>query len=112
MALDEATLKELAKQFGLAVAQSAVIYAPAIQKMTMAELIAFGNLLNQKRSNKAYMTLAAKMTVEELASEKVALAELVRMRADESASAQAMAKAILTAILQAALTLAIGLVGL
>ena len=97
------TPSALAEQFGVAVAGSLTIYLPAIRRLAMDELVAFAQSLSVKDYDAAYKTVAAKMTLEDLAAEKAALASLAELRATARAEAVALSDKIGLAILQAAL---------
>jgi hypothetical protein len=93
----------LADQFGRGIADVAVIYVPAIKRLAMKELLAFANLLNEKKYDEAKKVFLALMTAEELAAEKAKLADLAVQMANDNYEKRQMAQAIFGAILKAAL---------
>jgi len=98
-------LEALAAQFGLAIAESAAVYLPALKRLAMDELVAFIKCLTEKNRDGAYAILAAKMTDEELVAEKEKLADLTEARATAQAEAIETFNAIGLAILKAALSM-------
>ena len=102
--MTDAELKALAEKVGLAIAQGAVLYLPALKAMGLEELVALVKAIDQKDRDAAYQLLAAKMTVAELAAEKAQLAALAELRAVKRAEALELADKILVGILKAALT--------
>ena len=112
MAIDPTILQQAITQFGAAIGPSIEPYLPAIQRFGMAELLAFVGLLQQKSKDAALQQVHDKMTAEELANEKVKLADLTAAMADSNAEKRATASAILMAVLKAALVIGLGLVGL
>jgi hypothetical protein len=98
-------LRLLAETFGKGAAEMAAFYAPSIKRLTLAELVAFGSLIAEKDTDGAIKILHDKMTPEDLAAEKVSLAELTVMMADSNAEKRKIAYDILMSGLRAALSL-------
>lgn len=98
------SLDQLAAQLGIALAEQATLYLPALKRLAWDELMAFVRLLAERNRDEAYALVSAKMTPEELVTEKEALAKLAELRATARAEATAMANAIALAVLRAALT--------
>jgi hypothetical protein len=103
---------ELILQFGQAIGTAVGPFIPAFQKMALDELIAVKALLNQKDTDAVLAIVHEKMTLDELAAEKLALVPVANAMADTSAAKKQAAQAVLTAILKAAFVIALGMVGL
>jgi hypothetical protein len=109
---DAFDIQALIDKFGTALAVSVVPYLPAIKRFTMAEALAFWDLLNQKKQDAAMQAVHDKMTAEELADEKVKLADLTAAMADNNAEKRQFARDVAMAVLKVALAIGLGMVGL
>jgi len=102
--MDETTT-ELVKTFGRGVAENVTPYLPAVKRMAVGELLAFGTLLQSKDYDAAKAMIHDAMTADELADEKEKLADLTAAMADENAARRKVAGQILAAILRAVFTI-------
>lgn len=92
----------LAGKVGRGVAEAAVEYLPALQRLGMAELTALAALLAEGDYDAAKAALHAKMTPDELATEKEHLAGLAELMAHDNAEARKFGLAIVGGVLKAA----------
>jgi len=110
--MDDALKAKLLTVFPAAAVEIGELYAPAIARMGLKELLAMDDFIRAKELAKAREAIRAAMTVDELAAEAEALVPLDRKMAEEQAEAVSIGKSILMAGLKAAFAIAIGMVGL
>ena len=103
---------QLILQFGQAIGTAATPFIPAFQRMALDELIAVRALLIQQDTDTALEIVHGKMTLDELAAEKLALVPVTNAMADTNAAKRQAGQEVLMAILKAALSVALGMVAL
>lgn len=107
----EPTTQAAIEKFGLAIGGSIEPYLPALKRFTLAEILAFWDMLDQKNKDAAIQAVHDKMTLPEMAAEKEQLAALTAAMADSNAEKRKLANDILMAILKVALGVALAGVG-
>ena len=103
---------ELILQFGEAIGGAVQPFIPAFKRLILDELIAIKAAMNEKNTDAAMAILHNRMTLEELAEEKLALVAVTNAMADSNAAKRQAAQDVLMAILKAALSVALGMVAL
>jgi hypothetical protein len=101
------TATKLVSAFGRGIVENVTPYVPAVKRMAVNELLAFGTLLQSKDYDAAKVMIHEAMTPDELADEKEKLADLTAAMADENAARRRVAGEILAAILRAAFTIVV-----
>lgn len=112
MTIDPKLLDSLKARFPVAAVEIGAIYAPALARMVLDQLMAVIEQLRTGKSAAAMEAIRDHMTAEELAAEKKALTPLLAAMAEERAEGVRIFNELAMAGLKAALALAIGMVAL
>ena len=99
---------KLLESFPVGVVDAAELYAPAIGKMALDELVALAQLIVAKKYKEAQLEVRRKMSAQELADEKTKLADLAVLMAQENSDGWKVATSIVGVIMKAALSAALG----
>ena len=108
MTIDDKTLAALRKLFPQAAIDVGATYGPPVARMALAEFAALVEMLNARKDADAQAAVRAKMTADELATEKESLTPLFAKMASDQADALDLGRMILIAGLKAAAAIAMG----